>query len=72
MSDLEKIRDEIDAMPPEGQLRLAADLLEAARSAPEERKLAVTRIAHSVADRVVTELGAALALNDMKSGGRRG
>lgn len=72
MSDLQKLADEIRALPPEGQLRVAADLLETARDMPEARKLAVTRIAHSVADKVVTELGAALALHDMNSGGRRG
>lgn len=54
--DMRKLAEEIKALKPPEQLRLAADLLENRR--PE--------IAYTIVDRVRAELGAALAL------GRRG
>lgn len=49
--DLEGLKKRIEALEPPDQLRLAADLLEAGR--PD--------IAHTLAERVVTNLGAELA-----------
>ena len=55
-TSLEELAEEINGLPPPARLRLAADLL-------EQRK---PELAHSVASRVVTELGAVLALHDLK------
>ena len=55
MSDIEELRDQIDALPPPDRLRLAAQLLEARR--PE--------IAYAIIDRVKTELVAAMMLAGM-------
>jgi len=49
---LESLKHEIENLSPPNKLRLAADLLENKR--PE--------LAHAIAERVVTELSAALAL----------
>lgn len=48
-----KMKAEIEALSPADRLRLAAELLEMRKA----------RMAHTVAERVVLELGAALALD---------
>lgn len=55
--NLEELAAEIKALPVPEQLRLAAGLLE--RKRPE--------LAHTIIDRVCTELGAALALRDLRA-----
>jgi hypothetical protein len=59
VADIDAIKAKIEALSPPAKLRLAADLLEAGRG----------ELAHTIADRVATELGAALAL--AKLGGLR-
>jgi len=49
---LEALKKQIEAMTPPDRLRLAAELLEAKRP----------QLAHTIANKVVIELGAALAL----------
>jgi hypothetical protein len=56
MTEIERINDEIRALPVHEQIRLAAELLEAKR--PE--------LAHAILDRVTTELGAWLALRKLR------
>ena len=58
--ELEQLAAEIRQQTPPAQLRLAADLLERGRG----------DLAHMIAEPVVLELGAALALRQL--GGRRG
>lgn len=55
-TEVEKLKAEIDALSPPEKLRLAADLLEAQK--PE--------LAYRILDRVSTELGAALALRELR------
>lgn len=54
-TDLEKLAAEVEALSPADRLRLAAGLLEGGRA----------KLAHTIAERVVLELGAALALKAM-------
>lgn len=62
-SELRALAAEIEALTPPQRLRLAADLMERGRG----------DVAHKIAEGVVLELGAALALRDMgRAGGRRG
>jgi hypothetical protein len=56
VSDLKALAREIEALSPPARLRLAADLLENSRA----------DLAHNIAERVVLELGAALALQRLK------
>lgn len=62
MSALEQLAAEIAGLTPPQRLRLAADLMEHGRG----------DLAHTIADRVVTELGAAIALRRLETrpGGR--
>lgn len=62
MADLNKLKAEIDALSPPQKLRLAADLLERRQG----------KMAHTIAERVVFELGAALALAEMEKASRKG
>lgn len=55
IQEVEAIADEIKELTPVAKLRLAADLLE----------LQKPRLAHAVADQVVCELGAVIALEDL-------
>ena len=57
-TDLHALKAEIEALTPTDRLRLAADLLE--RQKPE--------LAHAIAEKVVLELGAALALRQAEPG----
>jgi hypothetical protein len=59
-AELAALKAEIDALSPPARLRLAADLLEARK--PE--------LAQAIAERVVLELGAALALRKLGKAGR--
>jgi hypothetical protein len=67
-ADLPALKAEIDALSPSDKLRLAADLLEKGKE----------DLAHTIAESVVTELGAARAVEFLKRGldrprgGRRG
>lgn len=61
MSELEALADKIKALSPPDALRLAAGLL-------EQRK---AKLAHQIAERVVLELGAALALREFEDAKRR-
>jgi hypothetical protein len=56
MSEIEELAAQIQHLSPADKLRLAAGLLEKQRP----------RLAHQVAERVVLELGAALALDDLR------
>jgi len=58
-SELEALAAKIDKLSPPDRLRLAAGLMEARK--PE--------LAHAIVDRVVTELGAAIALARLRSAG---
>lgn len=59
MIDLEKLKQKIEAMTPADQLRLAAGLL-------EQRRADLTKLAHTIVDRVGAELGAVLLLSRSK------
>jgi len=59
--DLALLALEIKLLSPTAQLRLAADLLD--ESARAGGQLALTKIAHSIVERVGLELGAAIALS---------
>lgn len=58
-ADLDALKAEIEALDAPDRLRLAAGLLEHGK----------TKIAHSIAERVVLELGAALALQQKPEAG---
>jgi hypothetical protein len=58
VADLNKLKAEIDSLSPPQKLRLAAELLENRQA----------KLAHTIAERVVLELGAALMLAEMKRG----
>ncbi len=60
--DIKAVAEEIKALSPPAKLRLAADLLEQRRG----------DLAHTIAEGVVLELGAALALRALRSPGSRG
>ena len=60
MSDLHSLAAQIRELTPPARLRLAVDLMEHGRG----------DLAHTIAEPVVTELGAALALRRLE--GRRG
>lgn len=69
MADLQAIKREIEALAPHQQLHFAAGLLEqAAREGDGKRKLMLLKTAHVLAQRVAAELGAALALHELKAG----
>lgn len=71
MDDLQAIKRTIEAMPAHDKLKFAGGLLErAATELDPRRKLMLTRTAQTLADRVSTELGAALALHELKAGHR--
>lgn len=57
-----ELAERIRKMSPADQLRAAAEILDSVKDAPDAKRLGLTGIAHSLAERVVTELGAALAL----------
>jgi hypothetical protein len=68
MDDLRAIKDQIEAMPAHELLYFAGGLLKRAESERDpRRKLKLARVAHKIADRVATELGAALALHDLEA-----
>lgn len=54
-TELEQIAERIAALEPPDKLRLAADLMEKGRG----------RLAHTIAEKVVLELGAAIAIQDL-------
>lgn len=58
MTEIEKLSEEIKALPVPDQLRLAAGLLD--RQRPD--------VAHAIVSRVSVEIGAALALRDLRRG----
>lgn len=69
MEDLQALKAQIEALPPHERLVLAGGMLERAiNEADPRRKLMLTRTAHVIAERVSTELGAALALHQVKAG----
>ncbi len=61
-SEIEQLAERIKALSPPDALRLAAGLL-------EQRK---EKLAHQIAERVVLELGAALALREFDEIKKRG
>lgn len=61
MSNIEELAAKVKALSPPDKLRLAAGLL-------EQRK---AKLAHQIAEQVVLELGAALALREFDNQGKR-
>lgn len=69
MSEMHKLAEEIKGLPAPQQLELAVALLRQSEAAGGDLRL--TRVAHSIVHRVATDLGAALALHDLKAGATR-
>lgn len=61
--ELEALKQQIVSMTPADRLRFAAAVLENADAGPS-----LHRIGHAVAERVVTEWGATLALHALRGG----
>ena len=61
--DLRSVIEKIERQAVPDQLRLAASLLE---QAAETKRFALTKIAHTIIDKISTELGAAIALSDRR------
>jgi len=64
---IQTIADRIKDLSPSDQLRMAADLLELAKSEPA-RSITLIGIAHSIISPIATDTGALLALEMLKKG----
>jgi hypothetical protein len=67
--DLQALADEIKALPADQALLLASRLLRQSQERGGDIRL--TRMAYTIANRISTELGAALALHDLRERERK-